>query len=395
MKHSKSAIWQKKRKRKFKNTRNVREAAQQVKKTQSQDKNVVKKENVLKKESIVKKQTFFQSLFHRQKEKAKDKERKLSRFKIAIKRWFTRHDSDVQLVLFPLILLAILVILHVFNDQLFFKLDKEQPVGEEQLGTLNPYPYVQAVAQPELSAKAAIIFDRNSGVILFSKNQQLRFSMASTTKIMTSMIALNYYKPNQILTVKRSYVPGSGLNFYAGEQFTFMNLMYAMLLPSANDAAQAIADNYPGGQDAFVKQMNEKAKSLHLNNTHYSDPIGLDDDGDYSTVVDMAHLASYAITNPTFAKITSTKYQTIYDLNYTKPYLLINSNELLGIDGVIGIKTGTTEGAGEVLVTSVVNNNHTYIIVVMDSDDRFGDTSKLINFIDNDVKYVIPPEPQQ
>ncbi len=139
--------------------------------------------------------------------------------------------------------------------------------------------------------------------------------------------------------------------------------------------------------------MNEKAKILHLYNTHYADPIGLDDDGDYSTVIDMARLASYAITNPIFAQITSTKYKTISDLNFTRQYPLTNTNELLGIDGVIGIKTGTTEGAKEVLVTSAVENGHAYIIVVMDSNDRFGDTSKLINFIDNNVKYIIPPGP--
>jgi D-alanyl-D-alanine carboxypeptidase-like protein len=382
MKHPKSPIWQKKKKRKFKNT----------KKTQSVEKNVVQKENVIKKEKG-KKESFLKRLFHKPKEKPKNEERKQSVFKKTIKEWFIRHDSDIQLVLFPLILLAILIIINVFNNQLFSKLDKEQTVASSQMTALNPYPYVEAVSQPNISAKAAIILDRDSQVILYSKNEQLRFSMASTTKIMTSLVALSYYKPDQILTVKRSYVEGSGLNFYEGEQFTFMNLMYAMLLPSANDAAQAIADNYPGGSDAFVKQMNQRAQGLHLTNTHYADPIGLDDDGDYSTVVDMARLASYAITNPTFAQITSTKYRTIYDLNYSKPYQLTNTNELLGIDGVIGIKTGTTEGAGEVLVTSVVKNNHTYIIVVMDSLDRFGDTDKLLNFIDTDVKYVIPPEP--
>lgn len=382
MKRSQSPIWQKKRKRKFKNTKRPQQIVS-AKKPQA----IPAKQVRSPKESSSKKSFSFPSIFHKHKKEPKQTSSK----KGIIGRFLKRHDSDIQLILFPLILLIILIILYIFNNKLFLTLSNKTPLSDDQITHLNPYPYVEAVAAPTISAQSAIILDRDSQVILYSKNPQLRFSMASTTKIMTSLIALSYYKPDDILTVKRSFVAGSGLNFYYGEQFTFMNLMYAMLLPSANDAAQAIADNYPGGSDAFVKKMNEKAQSLHLNNTHYTDPIGLDDDGDYSTVVDMARLASYAITNPTFAEITSTKYKTISDLNYTKQYPLTSSNDLLGIDGVTGIKTGTTEGAKEVLVTSVVNNGHTYIIVVMDSDDRFADTRTLINFINQNVKYVVPP----
>lgn len=310
--------------------------------------------------------------------------------KNVFQKWLTKHDSDVQLILFPLILLVILIILAVFNNQIFFSVAKFEPYSGSQITSVHPYPYVQAANSPIISAKAAIILDRASQVILFSKNPQLRFSMASTTKIMTALTALDYYRPTDILTVKRTGVPGSGLGLSPQEQFRFIDLMYAMLLPSANDAAQTIADNYPGGEDTFVRQMNEKAKTLHLTNTHYADPTGLDDDGDYSTVVDMARLASYAIENPTFVEVTSTKYKTIYSSNFGIPYSLTNLNKLLGIDGVTGIKTGTTEGAGEVLVTSVSKNSHTYIIIVMDSTDRFYDTSLLLNYIDTNIKYIMP-----
>lgn len=303
---------------------------------------------------------------------------------------FKKHDSDLQLILFPLILLVILFTLVVFNDELNSTIPP-QSFDPLQVNTpLYPYPFVKAVQTPEISAKSAIIVDRDSQVILFSKNSQLRFSMASTTKIMTALTALDYYGLNDILIVKRSYVAGSGLNLYPGEQFRFSDLLYAMLLPSANDAAQAIADNYPGGSEAFVHRMNEKAKSLHLINTHYADPTGLEDDGDYTTVIDMARLASYATLNPTFAKVTATKYHTITTSNFTRQYQLTNLNQLLGIEGVNGIKTGTTEGAGEVLVTSTVKNGHTYIIVVMNSLDRFYDTSTLLHFIDNNVQYILP-----
>jgi D-alanyl-D-alanine carboxypeptidase len=383
MKQSQSPIWQKKRKRKFKNTKHIHQSA-----TEKNPQKVLTDQSVPQPKESTPKKPFFSGLFHKEK-----KENKTSHKKGVIGHWFKKHDSDIQLILFPLILLCILLIMHVINSQLFFNLDKQSPITDTSTTTLHPYPYVQAVAAPDISAESAIILDRGSQVILFSKNSQLRFSMASTTKIMSAMIALSHYKSNDILTIKRSYVPGSGLNLYEGEKFRFIDLIYAMLLPSANDAAQAIADNYPGGSDAFVEQMNIMAKKLHLTNTHYSDPVGLDDDGDYSTVVDMSRLASYAISNPEFVEVTSTKYKTIADVNFTRQYPLANTNELLGIDGVTGIKTGTTEGAGQVLVTSVVKNHHTYIIVVMESDDRFGDTSMLLNFIDGNVKYIVPPQP--
>jgi D-alanyl-D-alanine carboxypeptidase len=387
MKPSSKKVYQKQKKRKFKHAK------------QTQITPVTEKKNQPKEEKIPSvKSLSWITRFLTERIKIQRKERVSSpsnRFKKVLSDWLRTHDSDVQLILFPLILLVILIILSVFNNQLFLTLSRQEPVTDNQSTVMHPYPFVQALGSPVITAKSAIILDRGSQVILFSKNPLLRFSMASTTKIMTALVALDYYKLDDILTIKTSNVAGSGLNFIPGEHFHFMDLMYAMLLPSANDAAQAIADNYPGGENAFVKKMNEKAQSLNLTNTHYSDPIGLDDDGDYSTVVDMARLASYAVANTTFVDVTSTKYKTIYSNNFARKYPLTSTNDLLGIDGVTGIKTGTTEGAGEVLVTSVIKNGHEYIIVVMDSTNRFEDTSKLLNFIDSSVKYVIPPPPVQ
>lgn len=304
--------------------------------------------------------------------------------------YIERYESDFQLILFPLILLIVLITLNVINTRMYNSLASQELPYSHLDTRLNPYPFVQAVTNPVLSAKAAIIVDRNSQVILFAKNPELRFSMASTTKIMTALTGLDYYKLDDILTIKKSAVEGSGLGFAPGEKFKFIDLLYAMMLPSANDAAQAIADNYPGGESAFVARMNQKAASLHLLNTHYADPAGLNDDGDYTTVVDLSRLASYAITNLTFVDVTSTRTKTITDISMNKQYPLTNLNKLLGSQGVTGIKTGTTEGAGEVLVTSTVKNGHTYIIVVMQSTDRFSDTAALLKFIDTNVQYIQP-----
>jgi D-alanyl-D-alanine carboxypeptidase (penicillin-binding protein 5/6) len=390
MKPKNKRVYQKRKQRKFKHAKHPTQALAKPVKQLDQKASIPSKfHSPSIKFSWIKK--FFS--FKINLPKKAPKEKKVSQGNKIVSEWLKKHDSDVQLILFPLILLVILIMLSIVNSQLFVSVSKQEPIVEDQSTALNPYPYVQAVGAPTISAKAAIILDRGSQVILYSKNPQLRFSMASTTKIMTALVALDYYKPNDVLTIKTGNVPGSGLNFFFGEQFHFMDLLYAMLLPSANDAAQAIADNYPGGQEAFVRQMNEKTQSLHLINTHYADPIGLDDDNDYSTVIDMARLASFAISNPTFVQVTSTRYKTIYTSNFQRQYPLNNTNELLGIDGVTGIKTGTTEGAREVLVTSVVRNSHKYIIVVMDSNDRFADTKLLLNFIDSNVKYIVPPPP--
>ncbi|MGH7204041.1 MAG: D-alanyl-D-alanine carboxypeptidase family protein [Candidatus Levyibacteriota bacterium] len=393
MTSSQSEIWKKKRLKKLKKKR---AAAISVKEAPSKKvENIPVKEQKIdatKSHSSPKKKISLQHTIRKIKESVTKKHEKKTTPKREYKalHHLKRHDSDLQLILFPLILLVILFTLMVFNNQLVSSVSSQSFLPPQITTPLHPYPYIKAVKNPEISAKTAIILDRDSQVILYSKNPQLRFSMASTTKIMTALTALDYFGLQDILTVKRSYVPGSGLQLVQGEKFRFLDLLYAMMLPSANDAAQTIADNYPGGNDAFVAKMNEKAQSLHLTNTHYVDPDGLGDDGDYTTVIDMARLASYATTNKVFAKVTSTKYYTINALNFARQYPLTNLNELLGIDGVNGIKTGTTEGAGEVLVTSTVKNDHTYIIVVMDSIGRFSDTSMLLHFIDNNVQYMIP-----
>lgn len=249
------------------------------------------------------------------------------------------------------------------------------------------YPVVERQYLPDISAQSAYVMDVNSLVPLFSKNETIRFSPASTTKIMTFLTAIDYYKLDDIVTVQRNFVDGSGLHFTKGEQLTFENLLYAMMLPSANDAAYAIADNYPGGMDGFVAKMNEKATSLHLANTHYQDSAGLEDDGDYTTAHDEAILASVALQNPIFAKVVDTKKYTVTSLNGPS-YPVENLNDLLGLYGVIGIKTGYTDEAGEVLVTASRRNGHTFILVVMKSDDRFGDTEKLLQMIQNNVTFV-------
>lgn len=306
---------------------------------------------------------------------------------------FKQFETDLQLALIPLILLAILSILMLLNNHYIKVIADNKVQRVESVMPLQPFPLAENIIPSDLSAKAAIVVDADSQVILVSKNPELRFSMASTTKIMTALTALDYFDEDAILTVKSYGIEGSALGLTLGEQFVMKDLLYALLLPSANDAAVAIADNHPEGREAFVKKMNEKALLLHLSNTHFADPTGLNDDGNYTTVVDLARLGSYAMKNKTFAEVVGTKQKTIYNTSYSRQYPLTNLNRLLGTNGVNGIKTGTTEGAGEVLVTSTVFNGHTFIIVVMNSEDRFADTRTLLEFVREKVRYIVPQMP--
>lgn len=250
------------------------------------------------------------------------------------------------------------------------------------------YPKFNKKVSIDVFSQSYLVADVTTQKIIVSKNLNLHFSPASTTKIMTALVSLNYFKINQILTIKSSNITPVVAGFIPGQKITFENLLYAMLLPSANDAAVAIADNYPGGSKTFVKAMNMKANALHLYDTHFSDPVGLNDDSDFTTPLDLFRLSSEAIKNSTFRKIISTKEKIIYTVDKSTSFDLINLNELLGWKGVFGIKTGYTQDAGQVLVTSLNKDGHIIIIIVMYSKDRFLDTKTLINDVVDNTNYL-------
>lgn len=301
------------------------------------------------------------------------------------------NNKDLIQIYFILPILLFVVFLFIFIGNLFlsFWLNQNQisklPI---KVSSSFNYPIIKNKFIPQIGATGAIIMDADSKIVLYSKNPDLRYSLASTTKIMTALVATDYFKPTDILTIKTPHVEGSNLGFYQGQQMSFENLMYAMLLPSSNEAALAIAQNYPGGEKEFVKKMNEKAKILNLKNTNYGDPIGLDDSNNYTNPFDLARLASFSTAQPLIKQIVATKEKVITDESGLNVYDLKNLNELLGIDGVNGVKTGYTEEAGQVLVTSKVEKGKTIIIVVMGSEDRFLDTEKLLDLIDGNLTYL-------
>lgn len=287
---------------------------------------------------------------------------------------------------FFLSLLIIVVIFFLIDYKINSDIKNNAVLGVEA-GTLNSeYPVLKKTFVPQMSAVGAVVLDVDSDVVLYSKNENLRFSSASTVKIMTALTSLEFFNLDDVLTVKDVTSEGVVLGLKSGQKITYGNLLYALLLPSANDTAFTIAQNYTSQKD-FVGKMNQNAANFNLYNTHYQDPAGLEDDGDYTTPLDLAKLSSIAIKNPIFAKIVATKEKTINDYGGSS-YSLKNLNKLLGIDEVNGIKTGTTEGAGQVLVTSKKEGNHTIIIVVMDSKDRFKDTEALLNMVSGNITYL-------
>lgn len=295
-------------------------------------------------------------------------------------------------IFFPLFLL--IVFLLFLSLEIYFRefLKRTILLPEPKAALVSvKYPILKTQFSPNITAKGAVVMDVDSKVVIYSKNPDLRFSSASTTKIMTAITSLNAFPLNNLFTVFQSSVAGSVVGFKKGEKVTFENLLYGMLLPSGNDAAVAIAQNYPGGEKAFIQRMNENAQKWQLINTHYEDSSGLDD-GNYTTPLDLARLAAISIQNEELAKIVSTKEKIITDVS-GNIYEVKNLNKLLGYYGVNGVKTGYTEEAGQVLVTSKSFTSddgeiHTIVIVVMGSDDRFLDTEILLNQLSDNINYL-------
>lgn len=238
------------------------------------------------------------------------------------------------------------------------------------------------ILPPHFSSSAVLALDFESDEVLFNKNIHTRLSPASTTKIMTALVAEQHFKPGDILTVvPQSLVEGSRMGVGVGERLSFRSLLYGMLLNSGNDAAYTIALNYPGGFDSFIAKMNEKAVELGLTNTHFKNPAGFDDPQHYSSAFDLAEIAKAAMASPQIARVVSTKDTQILSIDKSKSHNLRNLNQLLSEEGVIGIKTGFTEIAGENFVGLVDRNGHKILTVVLASRDRFGETKRLIDWV--------------
>ena len=235
-----------------------------------------------------------------------------------------------------------------------------------------------------INSKSAIVIDRESKRILYSKNINEKCAMASTTKIMTCIIALESAKLDEIIIVSKeaAMVGGSTIGLSTGDKITMIDLIYGLMLCSGNDAAMQIAITLGNDTEGFSKIMNKKAKEIGLINTNFVTPHGLDDINHYTTAFELAILTDYALTNKQFAQIVNTKSKNI-TIN-GKTVNISNTNELLGyLNGVNGVKTGYTSKAGRCLVISCKRNNMNLISVVLGADtkkDRTRDSIRILEY---------------
>lgn len=236
---------------------------------------------------------------------------------------------------------------------------------------------------PEISAKSAIVICADTGEIVFEKNPYQKMPMASTTKIMTSILALEYGANEQYLTVTSEMVSveGSSIGLLPDDMISLKTLVKGMLLESGNDAANSVAHAVGGTMSNFVALMNYKAKEIGMNSTSFETPSGLDGDNHYSTAFDMALLGAYAIKNPEFRLICSSDKQVVYYGN--KPYrrVFTNNNKLLNTyDGAFGIKTGFTKKSGRCLVSAVERDGKTLVAVTLNAPDDWNDHMKMYDY---------------
>jgi len=247
----------------------------------------------------------------------------------------------------------------------------------------SPIPILKDGAKyPTLSAQSVMAVDLISGVTLYEKDPNKALLPASTTKIVTALVALDTYELNQVLKVGMVRVEGQKMGLVTGEEIMFSDLLNGLLIYSANDAAEVLASNHPGGRELFISLMNKKVNDLGLTNTHFSNPVGLDNGAQFTTTRDLVVVSKYAMKNPVFAGIVGTKEKIVKSVDGRFTHRLTNLNKLLGnVEGVIGVKTGWTENARENLVTEVNRGEKKVMIVVLGSSDRFGETTELINWI--------------
>ena len=261
--------------------------------------------------------------------------------------------------------------------------DETEEITETEINEVNEVSK-NAAEVPILNSRRCVIFDRTSKTIMYGKNEELRSAMASTTKIMTATIALENGNLQDEVTIDRKAAGtgGSRLGLKRGDKITLNDLLYGLMLRSGNDAAVAIAEHIGGSVEGFAELMNQKATELGLKDTHFVTPHGLDSSEHYTTALELAKLTDYALKNEKFAKIVATKSTTI-SIN-GNPRQLFNTNELLGVlNGVIGVKTGFTNGAGRCLVTETKRGDMDIIVVVLGADtkkDRTKDSIKLIEY---------------
>ncbi len=237
-----------------------------------------------------------------------------------------------------------------------------------------------APSPPSVSAQSAVLTEGDTGDVIYEKNADQRLPMASTTKIMTALVALEHVDPDSFFVIPKEAVGVEGSSVYLceGDRVKVRDLLYALMLESANDAAVAIAVKVGGSVERFASMMNEKAEALGLTDTHYTNPHGLDDEDHFTTARDLAVLTGSALQNPAFSEIVSTYSEDAFEGAANGRRRLVNHNRLLRtLDGAVGVKTGFTRRAGRCLVSAVRRNGVLTVAVTLNDPNDWSDHKAL------------------
>lgn len=243
--------------------------------------------------------------------------------------------------------------------------------------------FVSAEKPLEISAKSAVVICADTLEVVYAKNMNEQLPMASTTKIMSSVLALEYGAVDEMqkVTTDMIAVEGSSIGLIDGDEISLKTLVKGMLLESGNDAANAVAHIVGGSIPEFVKMMNDKAKEIGMYATSFETPSGLDSENHYSTAFDMAVLGAYAIKNPEFKSICEDESDVVYYGNPPYRRVFTNHNKLLDIyDGAFGIKTGFTKKSGRCLVSAVCKDGKTLVAVTLNAPDDWNDHIKMYDY---------------
>lgn len=249
---------------------------------------------------------------------------------------------------------------------------------------LGVIPGIRAAAAPEdISAVSAILIEAQTGTVLYEKNPDERRAMASTTKIMTALLTIEAGDLDREFTVDplAIRVEGTSMGLREGDRVSRRDLLYGILLPSGNDAANAAAVSVSGSIPAFVRLMNSRAQELGLSDTHFVTPSGLDAEGHYTTARDLAKLTVFAMKDETFRSVVSCSSAEVEFGDPPYKRTLYNSNKMLRrYDGAIGVKTGFTDNARRCLVSAAERDGVTLIAVTLNAGDDWNDHTKMLDY---------------
>jgi len=264
------------------------------------------------------------------------------------------------------------------------------PVVLPPVTPVTPY----TLPAPPALARAAYLYDVTAGRVLYAKNAETNLPMASTTKIMTALLAITYGHLDDMVTASyaAATIGESTMYLRQGEHLTLRDLLYGLMLPSGNDAAIAIAEHVGGSTPAFVAMMNREAALLGMTHTHFATPHGLDTAGHYASAHDMALLALAAMRLPAFRQVVATRYYTIPATAHNDAHSFYNINQpLWWYPGVIGLKPGSTGAAGRCAVEWVTRGKRTLLLVLLGGDNLVTDVRDLLNWGFGDFSHWYSP----